>query len=139
MIVPFSRRAETDVVLFYPSDSLMGQVSDCLDEWPGCNLGACFGGSSPEVREALSGARTVVVDAAGNPTHTADAFLQAVGRLGARCVAVYAEESREELELLVRKHGALLLLGPLSRAQWRGFFQKALKPGGSEGTTRKVA
>ena len=139
MIVPFSRRAETDVVLFYPSDSLMGQVSDCLDKWPGCVLGACFPRSSPEVREALGGARAVVVDDAGDPARAKDAFLQAVGQLGACCVAVYAEETREGFEFLVRQHGALLLLGPLSRAQWRGFFQKALKPGGSEGTTRKVA
>jgi hypothetical protein len=139
MIVPFSRQAEAGVVLFYPSDSLMGQVSDCLDEWPSCNLGACFGGSLAEVREALGEARTVLVDAAGDPVWTADAFLAAVGRLGASCVAVYVEETREGLELLVRQHGALLLLGPLSRAQWRGFFQKALEPGGSGGPARKVA
>ncbi len=139
MIVSFSRPAETDVVLFCPSNSLMGQVSDCLGKWPGYTLGACIVRSSSEVREALGGARAVVVDADGDPARTTDAFLQAVGQLGACCVAVYAEETQEELELLVRQHGALLLLGPLSGAQWQGFFQKALKPGGSKRAARKVA
>ena len=43
---------------------------------------------------------------------------------------MYSERIREGLEMFVRSRGALLLLGPLSEAEWDAFFDRRLPRGG---------
>ena len=138
MIVSFSGRTEADVLLFYPSDSLREQVNGCLCKKSGVKVGVCLAKPLPEIREALGGVRLALLDATDEPAQSTDAFLQAVGQLGGYSVAVYTEQMHDGLELLVRRSGALLLLGPLSELQWEEFFYHAIQPSCREQKVRKA-
>jgi len=154
MIVPFPGQAEVDVLLLYPGDSLMEQLDECLGNKEeltkmglnevglkevGVKVDTCFVTSLPEIRKALTGVRLAVLDATADPAQATDAFLQAVGQLGAYSVTVYTEEMHEGLEMFVRRRGAMLLLGPLKRHQWEEHFQRALEPNNRGRIFRKAA
>lgn len=83
--------------------------------------------SLPAIRKALRPAALVLLDATDNPRRAREILSEAVERLGGYHVAVYTEGTDVELELTVREGGSLLLLGPMTRPQWEGFFQAAMR------------
>ena len=62
MIVPFSGQTEVDVLLLYPGDSLREQVVQCLGKKAGLKVGTCFATPLPEIRKALAGVRSAVLE-----------------------------------------------------------------------------
>ena len=78
----------------------------------------------------MEGADVALIDATDDHAQAADAFSQAVGHVGAGATAMYSERMHEGLEMFVRSRGALLLLGPLSEAEWDAFFDRRLPRGG---------
>lgn len=70
------------------------------------------------IRKRLRRAELALIDATEDPAQASDAFLQAVGILGADATAVYTEKTHDDLELLVRMMRAPLLLGPMSMEEW---------------------
>jgi hypothetical protein len=124
-----SEKQVTDIVMFYPGDSMLEQVTGWAESRPDCNFMVSFANSLQEIRETLGGAEIALLDATVDPSRTMKAFSEAVTRIGAYSVAVYTERMHQWLELAVRVRGALLLLGPLGKDEWEGFFQRMLPPG----------
>ncbi len=118
-----------DVLLLYPGDSLRGQIRCWSQRHPRQRVETSFERSLPNIRELLRGTSTALVDATDDPSQATDAFLQAVARLGSDAVAMYSEETPDGLELFVRLHGPLFLLGPLLANQWAEFFERFLENG----------
>ena len=116
-----------DVLLLYPGDSLRDQVRYWSQQYPLWRVETSFERSLPEIRELLRGSSTALVDATDDPSLATDAFLQAVARLGSDSVAMYSEETPDGLELFVRLHGPLFILGPLFAHQWAEFFERFLE------------
>ena len=121
-----SRVPVATTVLFYPGNALRGQIVAWDRGRHACVFRPSFARSMSGIRKVLERANLVLVDATKDYGRAKAAFTQAVARRGADGVAVYTETMHEGLELGVRSCGALLLLGPLSRAQWQGFFQRKL-------------
>jgi hypothetical protein len=124
-----SHEPTSDIVVFYPGDSLKEQVGAWVDRHPECSLEVSFARSLPGIRVALRNAAVALLDATEDPAQATDAFSQAVARLGAHSVAVYTETMHEWLELFVRIRGALLLFGPLDNTQWEELFERMLRSG----------
>ena len=117
----------SNIVVFYPGDSLTEQVAAWIEGHPDCSLETSLARSLPGIRKALRNADVALLDATADPSRAWEAFSQAVARLGACSVAVYTETMHAWLELAVRIRGVLLLLGPLSSGQWEGFFERMLQ------------
>jgi len=128
----------TDVLLLYPGESLRRQISCWALRHPGRNVAASFERSLPEIRKLLRRAGAVMIDATADDAQAIDAYLQSVMRLGADAVAVYTENMHDGLELFVRRHGSLVLLGPLFGEQWTDFFN-TFRKGGARFQPRKAA
>jgi hypothetical protein len=137
--MPQADRAARKVVLFYPSDSLARQVMAWAGRRAEYAVQSAFVRSFPGMRKAIGRADAVLVDATNDYPQAIDAFSQALGQLGAAATAVYTEQVHEGLELFVRLHGSLLLLGPLSEEQWEGFFERALRASSPNRRLRLVA
>lgn len=119
--------ATIDVLLLYPGDSLLSQVNAWAMWHPERRVELASERSLPEVRKLLCSAGTALIDATDDPSQAADAFLQAVARLGADAVAVYTETTHEDLESLVREHRSQFFLGPFGSWQWAEVFGRLLK------------
>lgn len=115
--------ATADVLLLYPRDSLKDQIGIWAGRHADRLVEASFERSLPEIRRLLRRAESVIVDATEDSARAAEAFLQAVARLGSGSVAVYTDAQDEGLELFVRVRGSLFVLGPFFEGQWEEFFE----------------
>ena len=112
-----------DIVLFYAGESLVAQIADwARSQWE-LALRLAAPSTAAEIGSALTRARAAIIDATEHPGRAMDALQQASDRIAAERVAVYTERPDEGVELFVRLRGVLLLLGPMSRVEWEGFFQ----------------
>lgn len=121
-----TKPSAAELLLLYPSESLRRQVNEWGRAHSRRRIKASFERSLPGIRKLLRGAGAALVDATEDPARAADAFLQAEARLGSEAVAVYSEAAHEDLELFVRLHGPLYLLGPLFARQWSELFERLL-------------
>lgn len=116
-----------DILLLFPGESLLGQISLWSRRHPERQVQASFERSLPEIRSLLRHAGASLVDATEDPGMATDAFLQAVTRLGADAVTMYTEVMHDDLELFVRVRGSLFLQGPLFDEQWEEYFDRLLR------------
>ncbi len=123
--------ATADLLLLYPGESLMDQISLWTPRHPERQVATSFERSLPKIRTLLRNAGAAMVDATEDPSQATDAFLQAVARLGAGDVAMYTEVLHEGLELFARVRGSLFLLGPLFDEQWEEFLERWLRTKGT--------
>lgn len=112
------------VVVFYAGPSLAQQLAQWNDSAARWQIQTSAARTTAGVRKALRNASLALLDASADPDQAAKTFGVAVARLGGYSVAVYTEVMRRWLELYVRAHGAVLLFGPLERAQWADFFEQ---------------
>jgi hypothetical protein len=115
-----------DIAVCYPSESLSRQMATWARRHDDCAIEPVFRRSAAAIRQSLSGAELVLVDATDDHAQAIDLFAQSVARLGSRRVAVYTERMHDGLEPFVRTQGAWLLLGPLGDDQWEEFFASML-------------
>lgn len=123
MTLQLPRESALAIAVFYPSNSLMHQVSNWAGENPGCGFQLCFPKSVQEIETIVPDTTISIVDATEEPNRATAAFVQLIGRSGTDSVAVYTEEMHAGLELFVRSRGSLLLLGPMSDASWGGLLE----------------
>lgn len=126
MNIPYAP-ATTDLLLFYPGESLTDQISRWNEKCPRRRIVASFERSLPEIRKLMHRGGAALVDATEDPLLAADALLQAIGRLGKDAVAMYSEVGHEESELFTRMQGSLFILGPLRERHWAEFFERFLE------------
>jgi hypothetical protein len=112
----------TDVLLLYPGVSLQEQIGLWAMRHPQQRVEASSWWSDHDLAALLRYARMALVDATEDPARARAVFLRAVARLGAGAVAMYAETTRDALEVFVRMRGSLFLLGPLFDEQWEEYF-----------------
>jgi hypothetical protein len=115
------------MVVFYPGASLTEQMAAWQKRHPDRNVDFSFAAAHAGIRKSLRGAALAMLDATADPSRITEAFEHAAAKLGAYNVAVYSETMHERLELSVRVRGALLLLGPMTSAQWDGLFERMLR------------
>lgn len=125
MIVSLSQTT-ADVLLFYPGKSLNDQVRHWNVRRPAYRVWNTEERSLPAIRQLLRSGTAALIDATHDASRAADAFLQAVARLGVGSVVVYSEISNEYIEQFVRMRGSLFLLGPMLDDQWDDFFNSFL-------------
>ncbi|MGD0899362.1 MAG: hypothetical protein ABR915_16110 [Thermoguttaceae bacterium] len=113
-----------DVVVFYPTPVLARQIRDWSGRHRDRRVETATGRSAREIREAVDRAEVVLVDATEDHVQAIDALVMASGGHGPGKAAVYTERIHEGLELFVRQQGVPLLFGPLTGAQWEGFFER---------------
>ena len=105
-------------------------MTDQVQAWagrhPDCQVAVSYERSLPKIRKLLDHAQSTVVDGTDDPSLAADAFLQAVARLGTDAVTMYTEKTNDDLELFVRVRGSPFLLGPMSEEEWDGLFEQSL-------------
>lgn len=111
------------VAVFYPGASLKNQLTAWFEHSSRASLESSSARSSSGIRRALRDAELVLLDATDKPERAIAAFQLSAARLGGYSVAVYTEVRHDWLELFVRRHGALLLLGPLDGQQWEEVFE----------------
>ena len=116
-----------DVLLLYPGESLQDQIGLWSQRHPERRVNVSIARSLPEIRQLLRRAGAALVDATEDPAQAADAFLQAVTRLGADAVTMYTEVMHDGLELFARVRGSLFLAGPLFDQQWEELFEWLLR------------
>jgi hypothetical protein len=116
-----------EVVLFYPGKPLAQHVKAWALDRADCAVLPVFARSFPAMRSAMSGVDLVVIDATRDCAQAMDAFSQSLTYLGAAATTVYTEVMHEGLELFVRQHGSLLLLGPMGESLWGSFFDHAFR------------
>jgi hypothetical protein len=127
-----------DMLVLYPTQSLVRQIGAWSVRHGECRVETTATRSPREIRAALDRADMVLVDATEDHVQAIDAFALALGSRGASKTAVYTERMHEGLEPFVRQQGILLLFGPLSGAQWEGFFAR-LMPAGRQRLPGKLA
>lgn len=119
--------ATADILVFYPSESLGDQFGFWSSRHLDRQVETSFERSLPEVRRLLRNAGTAVIDATDDASQATDTFLQAVTQLGANAVTMYTERMHDDLEMFVRMHGSLFILGPLFVQQWEELIEQALR------------
>jgi len=127
--LPHCENPIVDVVIFYPGESLTEQIQSWMESHPDYSVDLSSARSETGIRKALRGADVALLDATADPRQAMETFTQAVVKLGEHSVAVYTEVMHAWLELSVRTRGVLLLLGPMTGAQWEGFFERMLPSG----------
>jgi hypothetical protein len=115
-------RATPQIVLFYPSASLRGQLQGWSDQRGGRQLQISFERSLAGIRRQIHRADFVLVDATEDPAPASDAYSQIHKIVGPDSMSVYTDVVHEGLEILVRRLGVTLLLGPMSVSEWDDFF-----------------
>jgi hypothetical protein len=110
------------ILVFYPSPSLRGQLQNWSDERSGRRLQLSFERSLAGIRRQIQGADFVLVDATEDSARASDAFLQIHKILGPDSMTVYTDVVHEGLEVLVRRLGVTLLLGPMTNSEWDDLF-----------------
>jgi hypothetical protein len=123
MTARLSENSDVAIVVFYPSSSLMHQVTSWVSDWPDSELKISFARSVPKILAALRRADVAVVDATEDPTRAMETFVRATVEPEPVSVAVYTEIMHPGLELFVRSRGAMLLLGPLHGEPWQNLFK----------------
>lgn len=113
----------TALVLFYASESLLRQISRWADEHGGNSPRLASASSAGGVAAALADQATVIIDATSCPTEAMAALRQAEAVLGRDQLAVYTERMHAGLELAVRMHGVIFLLGAMTMTEWDDFFR----------------
>jgi hypothetical protein len=116
-----------DILLLYPGGSLRDQIESWSRHHPDRHVRISFERSLPGIRTLLRHVDLTVIGATSDPAWATDAFLQASARRGAGRVIVYTETTHEDLELFIRMHGALFVLGPMLEEQWKEFFDVRLR------------
>jgi hypothetical protein len=106
------------IVMFYPSRSLAGQLNAWSDRHGGQQLHVSRERSLMEIRRQIRRVDFVVIDATEDHAQASDAFFQIYKALGSESMAVYTEIIHDGLEILVRRLGVPLLLGPLDVFEW---------------------
>lgn len=115
-------KSTPQIVLFYPSPSLRGQLQGWSDKHGGRQLQISFERSLAGIRSLVHRVDFVLVDATDDPSQASDAYFQIFNALGPESMAVYTEIVHDGLEILVRRLGVTLLLGPMSVSEWDDFF-----------------
>jgi hypothetical protein len=110
------------IVLFYPSPSLRGQLQAWSDQRGGRRMQISFERSLAGIRRQVRRVDFVLVDATEDPAQASDAYFQVYKTLGPESMAVYTDIIHDGLEFLVRRLGVTLLLGPMSASEWDDFF-----------------
>lgn len=128
--------ATADVLLFYPGESLGDQLGLWTARHPDRQVETSFERSLPEIRKLLRNAGIALIDATENPSQATDAFLQAVTQLGANVVTMYTEKMHDDLEMFVRMHGSLFILGPLFEQQWDDLIKRLLRSKDNQSASR---
>jgi hypothetical protein len=128
--------ATADVLLFYPGESLGDQFGLWSSHHLARQIETSFERSLPEIRRLLRDVGIVLIDATEDPSQATDAFLQAVTQLGANAVTMYTERMHDDLEMFVRTHGSLFVLGPLFEQQWDELIEQLLRAKGRQSAAR---
>jgi hypothetical protein len=110
------------IVAFYPCRSLIGQLKSWSEQRGGLQLQLSWERSLDGIRCEMQRADFVVVDATEDPAQASDAYFQIFKTLGSESMTVYTEIVHEGLEMLVRRLGVSLLLGPMDVGEWDDFF-----------------
>jgi hypothetical protein len=110
------------ILVFYPSRSLAGQLQAWLEQCGGRQTQASFERSLAGIRRQIRNADFVLIDATDDPALASDAFFQIYKTLGPRAMTMYTDIVHEGLEMLVRRLGVTMLLGPMSVLEWDDLF-----------------
>jgi hypothetical protein len=110
------------ILMLYPCRSLLRQLKDWSEGRGGRHLQISFERSLAGIRRQTRRVDFAVIDATEDPAQAADAYFQSFKILGADSMAVYTEIVHEGLEILVRRLGVAMLLGPMPFPQWDDFF-----------------
>jgi hypothetical protein len=110
------------MVLFYPRPSLSGQLQAWSNQCGG-RMRISFERSLAEIRRQICRVDFALIDATEDFAQASDAFFQIHKALGPKSMAVYTDIVHEGLELLVRRLGVTLLLGPMNGSEWDNFFE----------------
>lgn len=116
---PSQNNEEREIVLFYPTDSLMRQVAEWAAECPGMSVRVVTPTTPSAVRRALGERSLALLDATERPLQAMDALVHVIEEKGADGAAVYTERVHEGLEIFIRMRGVLLLLGPMPTEEWQ--------------------
>jgi hypothetical protein len=119
--------ATADVLLLYPGESLADQLGLWSSRHLDRQIETSFERSLPEIRRLLGNTATALIDATQDPSQATDAFLQSITQLGASAVTMYTERMHDDLEMFVRTHGSLFILGPLFEQQWDEWIEPWLR------------
>jgi hypothetical protein len=110
------------IILFYPSLSLRGQLQSWSEQRGGRQMQISFERSLAGIRRQVRRVDFVLVDATEDPAQASDAYFQVYKTVGPESMAVYTESVHDGLEFMVRRLGVTLLLGPMSASEWDDFF-----------------
>jgi hypothetical protein len=110
------------IMLCYPSASLCGQLQTWSDQRGGRPLQIFFERSLAGIRRQVHRVDFVLVDATDEPEQASGACMQICEILGSDSMAVYTDIVHDGLEVLVRRLGVPLLLGPMSVSEWDDLF-----------------
>jgi hypothetical protein len=110
------------IVAFYPSRSLASQLRTWSDQRGGRHMHVSFERSLAKIRQKVQHADYVVLDATEDPAQATDAFFQILKILGPESTTVYTEIVHDGMEVLVRRQGVNMLLGPMNVAEWDDLF-----------------
>ena len=110
------------ILVFYPSRSLAGQLQACSDQCGGRRMEVSLERSLAGIRRQIRCVDFVLIDATEDPAQASDAYFQIYKTLGPESMSVYTDIIHEGLEMLVRRLGVTLLLGPMSVFEWDNFF-----------------
>lgn len=116
-----------EVVVLNAGRSLMRQLSQPAQRRWGLSVRMVTSHRPAIMATAMDGAISTIIDATADPHAAIEALEHAVSLVGPSKSAVYTEVLHDGLELSVRRAGVLLLFGPLSQAEWRGFFEPRLR------------
>src|SRR3990172_2595055 len=111
-----------DVVLFWPTESLLLQMARCARRHDGIALRVVAAETPGRIKTALDRAVFSLVDATERPERAKACLAMSVERVGPTSVAVYTEVMHAGLEVYIRTLGAPLLLGPASPGEWDALF-----------------
>ena len=115
------------VVLLCATQPLVMQAAEWARKHPQFQLRLASATTPGEISSALESAAAVIVDATEDPDRAVDTLEIACDIMGRDRAAVYSEESHNGLEVLVRVRGAMMLIGPMSAAEWQGVFDPMLR------------
>lgn len=118
------------VVLMYPTQSLLDQVTDLVSSSPAFSVDPTYPLGDEAIRHAAMEGDIVVVDATQYTSATRHALELILQQMEPEQVAVYTERTDVGLEVFVRVRGVLFLLGPMSREEWEGFLWPRRRPSG---------
>ena len=115
--------SDNEVVLFYPSRSLLAQVMEWTGKHRGFSVRLVRSCGPLSVSVALAESDIVIIDATEHPGPAMDVFRRAAPQMQRGKGAVYTEHLHDGLELFVRLRGVVLLLGPMEQSEWEAFFE----------------